>query len=332
MSIQDRLKRLHTQILTHPIYKKVKGYLRRATLPGFDGVPIYEVGVKFIEGLTDGYFSMRAAALSFNFFLAIFPFITTIFLLIPYVPIADFQNTLLKELSNLVPTNTWSEIESVISDIATRQRGGLLSLTTLFTIYAGAQGFQAIGDAFNKTHHKIQVERGFLKQKLISVVLLLGTFLLISLSVTLTIGGNYVVNHLHSIGLLPDGIIYTLATFLKWIIVGVSFYFFVSFLYYYAPRNNKYFKFFSAGSTLTTILSTLSMVGFNIYISHFSRYNILYGSIGTLIIFLLWIYLMFLILLLGYELNVGIYKARELTTAPKTTKPTLDTPQEQKEK
>ena len=70
MSIQDRLKRLHTQILTHPIYKKVKGFLRRATLPGFDGVPIYEVGVKFIEGLTDGYFSMRAAALSFNFFLA----------------------------------------------------------------------------------------------------------------------------------------------------------------------------------------------------------------------------------------------------------------------
>jgi len=95
----------------------------------------------------------------------------------------------------------------------------------------------------------------------------------------------------------------------KWLVILLLFFFAFAFLFYYAPARKTKFRFISAGGTLATILSILISVGFSFYINNFGKYNTLYGSIGTLIVVMLWFYFMALILLIGFELNVSIWSA-----------------------
>ncbi len=98
--------------------------------------------------------------------------------------------------------------------------------------------------------------------------------------------------------------------FLKWILIGLLLFFAISFLYYLAPAKRTYFKFFSPGSTLATILFILTSLGFSAYVNHFGQYNKLYGSIGTLMVVLMWLYLNSIAILIGFELNLSIIDAR----------------------
>ena len=96
----------------------------------------------------------------------------------------------------------------------------------------------------------------------------------------------------------------------KWVITLSLTYFSVSFLYYFGPASRKEYRFFSPGSLLATVLLISGTMGFNYYITNFSTYNALYGSIGTLIIFLLWLFFNAFILLVGFELNVSFARAK----------------------
>jgi len=95
------------------------------------------------------------------------------------------------------------------------------------------------------------------------------------------------------------------------VIIVALFFFAYSFLYYMAPAKKTKWRFISAGGTLATLLSIVTLFGFTYYINHFSQYNKLYGSIGTLLIILLLIYIMALILLIGFEVNASIYQAHK---------------------
>jgi membrane protein len=97
----------------------------------------------------------------------------------------------------------------------------------------------------------------------------------------------------------------------KWLIVVALFFSAISFLYYYAPSQKKRWRFISAGSTLATIFSILVSIGFAYFVNHFGKYNKIYGSIGTLIVVMLWIYFNSLILILGFELNASIDNAKK---------------------
>ena len=87
-------------------------------------------------------------------------------------------------------------------------------------------------------------------------------------------------------------------------------FFAISFIYYLAPARRRDFRFISAGSSLATFLVVLTTLGFNFYVDNFAKYNILYGSIGTLMIVLLWIYFNAISILIGFELNASIYNAK----------------------
>jgi membrane protein len=98
---------------------------------------------------------------------------------------------------------------------------------------------------------------------------------------------------------------------LTWLIILSTLFFAISFIYYFAPARRRAFRFISAGSSFSTLLIILTTFGFNFYVDNFSKYNILYGSIGTLIAVLLWIYFNAISLLIGFELNASIYKAKK---------------------
>lgn len=304
------IKKITNFILNLYFVRLVIVILKRITLPGFDKIPIYYVGEFFIKGLFKGDISQRAAALSFTFLLAIFPALLSFFSFIPYIPISNFQPMLLGFLNDIIPESTWRVVERIIVDIVSRQRGGLLSITFLFSLYLASNGMMAVSRAFNSSFYEIEA-RSVVKQRFISLLLVLLIGLLIILSIVAIAAGRFLINYLEAKDILSGAFALYSLSFVKWIIVLMLVFFAISFLYYIAPANKKYYRFISAGSSLATMMSLLLLVGFDFYVSSFTRYNALYGSIGTLIVVMMWLYFNSIALLIGFELNVSILKARE---------------------
>lgn len=288
--------------------KRIIDFFRLIIIPGFNGVPLYDVLVFFFNGLFKGVVTIRASAVAFNFFLAIFPFILFLFTLIPYIPIDQFQEKLFELFAEIIPPETFAMVEKTIYEIIMKQNSSLLSLSFILTFIFSTNGISAIIDGFNSSWHNIEI-KSWVQQRLIAVLLLivLSVMVIVSIAV-MTLGGSFI-GWFVDRGLIQGTItIYTLEV-LKWIITLSLTFFSISFLYYYAPAKRKKFRFFSPGSILATALLTLGTLGFNYYITNFSQYNALYGSIGTLIIFLMWLFINALILLIGFELNVSILQA-----------------------
>lgn len=298
-------------------YKPVLRFLKftkRIVLPGFDGMSLYNVASFFFRGIFEGSITTRASSIAFSFFLAVFPMIIVFFTLIPFVPIQNFQETLLNFIDNVLPDQAEAIVRSTVTDIVERPRGGLLSFTFVLALVFATNGFSSIIEAFNNTYHTLET-RTWIKQKLISILLFSIITVIIIISIILLIAGDLFLKFLVEQEILTNLITYYLLEASKWIILIAMFFFTISFIYYLAPAKVSKFRFISAGSTLATFLSLLASVGFNYYVQNFSNYNALYGSIGTLLIILFWIYFNAMILLIGFELNASIQQAsKEITS------------------
>jgi len=285
---------------------------KKLIIPGFDGLPLYDVAVFFVRGVTKRSITQRASAISFSLFMALFPALIFLFTLIAYVPIAHFQQVVLDNISNLVPDHTYSMVRETIEDIVKRQRGGLLSVGFFLALIFSTNGIMSLISAFNNTYHAIET-RSLVWQYIISFFLVIVLAFLVIISVSLIIFGSHflklIVMHLTT----NKEFIYNLLYVVRWLLIIMALFLVTSLLFYFAPAKKTRFRFISAGSTLSTILFALSSVGFNYYINHFSRYNKLYGSIGTLLIVMLWIYVNALVLLIGFELNASIKQAKLLS-------------------
>jgi membrane protein len=284
-------------------------FLRKLVIPGFEGMPVYNVAEFFIRGLQKGALSMRAAAFSYNFFLALFPAIIFFFTIIPYIPIAGFQDNLLELLQNFIPKKAFDAVEGTLFDIVKRPHGGLLSMGFILAMYFSTNGIHSLIEAFNQTRHTIET-RSWIKQRLISILLVFILSMLVIIAIVLITFGPIALDFLIKHGMLRISFSYYLIIAGKWIISSAMLFFAFSFLYYMAPAAESRFSFITAGSTLSTVLTILASVGFNYYVNSISKYNTLYGSIGTLIIIMVWIYFNAMIVLIGFELNVSIQNAK----------------------
>jgi membrane protein len=292
----------------HRFVLKIASWTKKVTFPFMDGVPVYNVAIFFWRSIVDGALTTRASAIAFNFFLALFPAVIFLFTLIPYVPIPDFQEELFFLIKSVVPESTFETIEETLEDIITIPRGGLLSLGFFMALIFASNGIQSIMTAFDSTIHSIN-RRTWIGQWLISVVLLLILWVLLALAISLVTGGQALLDYLVGRFAIFDRFTYTLLTAGKWVIIVALFFFVYAFIYYMAPARKIKWRFISAGGTLATLLSIVTLFGFTFYINNFSQYNKLYGSIGTLLIILLLIYILSLVLLIGFELNASIYQA-----------------------
>ncbi len=282
---------------------------RLIKLPFFDGEPLYDVAVFFWKGLIDGAISTRASAIAFNFILAIFPAIIFIFTLIPYIPIDNFQQQLLILLQSILPHNAFLAIQGTIEDIILQPRGGLLSFGFLAAFIFSTNGIVSVIAAFNGTIHAIET-RTWINQRLVASILAVILMLLITISIALITASQAVMNFLVQNGVLQINLTYYLLLGGKWLVICALVFFGYAFLFYLAPARKTKFRFISAGGTLATILTIITTIGFSYYINNFGKYNSLYGSIGTLIVVMLSFYFNAWILLIGFELNVSIWRSR----------------------
>ena len=280
--------------------KIVKSFLEKIYLPGFEGLQLFQVLTFFFKGIQKGSITTRASAVAFNTFLALFPAIIFLFTLIPFIPIHNFQFALFDLLKEVMPKKAFVAAEGAIIDIVHHQHRKLLSIGFISALYFSTNGVHSMIDAFNKTYHQIET-RSFIRQRLVSIALVLITTALLMISLTFIFFSEMLIRHLPN---KHNGIF--LIQVCRFVVVSFLFFTVISFNFYIGPANKQGWKFISAGSTLATILSMLTTFGFAYYANNFGNYNKLYGSIGTLLIVLLWIYFNCLAMLFGFELNASI--------------------------
>jgi len=307
------LKRVVKKVVYSGPVKTLTNYSKRVALPGFEGMPVYNVADFFFTGIQRGAIVTRAQSLAFSFFLAIFPATIFLFSLIPYVPIHDFQDQLLLLIRNVLPKNAYESTRETIEDIIKHQRGGLLSLGFVFALYFTTNGFMALMRGFNSSYHE-QEKRSPWKRRVVALILTVILSVLLIVATALIIFSEITFKYLVQKAILKSKTQVILILLGKWVVVFALFFFAISFLYYYAPAVRKKWKFISAGSTFATILTIMLSIGFAFFVNNFGQYNKVYGSIGTLIVILLWIYFNSLILLLGFELNASIDRAKNKIT------------------
>ena len=283
---------------------------KKVVLPGFDGLSIYEVLSFFIEGLQRNSLTTRASSLAFRFFLALFPTIIFIFALIPYIPIDNFQEQLLLLIQSVLPQDAYELTNDTINSLIKNKDGSLLSFGFLFALYLASNGVNAMVIAFNNTHHAFK-KTSFIETRLCSLLLLFIIVVLMIIAIGLIVFSDIISNHLiadHQIS--NEYLVYSFKA-LKVIVLLSIFFLGISSIYYFGNIRSQKFRFISAGSTLATLLSILLSSGFAYYVNHFDTYNKVYGSIGTLMVIMLWLYFNSLVLLIGFELNASISHAKE---------------------
>lgn len=286
--------------------KKAKTF----TIPGFHEVPFYYVIKFFFKGIVNGAITTRASAVAFSFYLAIVPTLIFLFTLIPYIPVKDFQVQLLLLIQGIMPDYAFHTVQSTLTEVLTMKSGGLLSFGFFAALFFSHNGVNALIEAFNATYHTIET-RKFFEQHLIALVLTLILPILVMIGVILIFFGQKSLNWAITLGWIETDLTYYLLDIGKWFIIIALFYFCISFLYYLAPAKREKFRFFSGGSSLATLLIILTSLAFSFYVNHFGQYNTFYGSLGGLIVFLLWLYFNAFGLILGFELNASITSAKD---------------------
>jgi membrane protein len=241
-------------------------------------------------------------------FLALFPALIFIFTLIPFIPIDNFQEILLGLLKDITPQKAWEAVEYTVIDIVTRPRGSLLSLGFFLALFFATNGINSLIDAFNASYHTIE-SRGIFMQRWVAIVLVFLLAILLVIAIAALTMGTAFFNYLDQKEIIHDRFVIILIQWIRWIVLLALTYFGISFIYYWGPARKTPFKFFSAGSSLATLFMMVINIGFNFYANNVAQYNALYGSIGTLLLILLWVYFNSLILLIGFELNASILLA-----------------------
>ncbi len=307
--IEDKLSKLPVINILVKLFKQIK-------LPGFEGLSIYDLLELYVIGIARGTLATRASAIAFSFFMAIFPFLLFVLIVIPHIPIDDFRIEFLSFLNSFLPPNTSEFFDENIYGNINTGRGGLLSSVFLLSIFLMANGVNALFSGFENSYH-VQLTRNVVKQYLYA----LGVALILAIMVILTVViFGYVeiyllqpfFDKLNEQGLTKadSNVFWIVAA--KYLFFLIMTYLATATLYYFGTREGKDSKFFSVGALLTTLLFVLTSYLFGVYINNFAQYNELYGSIGAILILMFYLWLNANILLLGYELNASLNGLRKI--------------------
>ena len=279
-------------------------------LPGFEGVPLYDVIQFFYRQIKTHGLTERASAIAYNFIMAIPPSLLFLFTLIPNLPFISkksIQNQLHGLIFDIVPSKLYNRdlikfVDSFIYD----SKIGLLSFGLLFSLFFASNAMMGLIRSFNKKYLGFEKRMGLqkrwmaIKLTIIIFALVLGYFvLLISQGALLKM-------------IVKNNSWRAVITYSRWAFIIVLIFFAIGFIFKYAPAVEKRWKLFSPGTIITTLLSVLSTLGFSAFVNSFGRYNVLYGSIGTIMVVMALIYINSLAILIGFELNVSIKSLKSI--------------------
>ena len=269
-----------------------------------DGVTATQFAKELYREVEEDNIFNGAAALGFYLTLAIFPAMIFVMATIPYLPIAHVDQAIMDLLRQALPGRAAEIFTAVVKEVTREQRGGLLSIGLAGALWATSSGMYAIMQQLNITYD-VDESRGFVKARLTAIGLSLMYFVLILGGFTLIVLGGQIQDWLGSRFGFSDALL-TFFVIFRWVIIVLGLLLALALIYYLAPNVEQRFAFITAGSVFGVVVLMLASVGFAWYVKHFGHFSATYGSIGAVIILMLWLYIAGLVILLGSEINALI--------------------------
>ncbi len=298
------IRKVKNYIINLPGYQKLIYRLDRIHLRKRQ-VSLYQILENLILNIRHDDILHHAQSMAFSFTLAVFPAIIFLFSLLPYIPVPQFQENIMDLLGELAMLE---QVRHTVSDILSRPRGDILSFSMFLALLMATNGMVELSQTFNKIYKTVE-SRGYIKKRLIALLLTIGMGAVVFISIILLIVGEFTLDFLINNGILTqDFLLYSIMA-LRFSVLLLLFLFAISFIYFFAPALHNRWKFISIGSVFASLLSLLASYLFSIYINNFGTYNKLYGSIGAMIAMMVWIYMISVILLIGFEVNASIDQA-----------------------
>ncbi|MEO9953939.1 YihY/virulence factor BrkB family protein [Nonlabens sp.] len=296
-----------------PIVSWVVALIDKWKLPGFAGMTAWDLCETYYLGIVQGAFSARASAISYSFFMALFPFILFILNLIPFIEIDNFQEEVLLFVNDLLPAQAAGAFDNIFKEIALQGNSGLLTVAFLTSLFLMANGINAIFNGFERSFHS-ELNRGFFRQYVVAIAVSIMLVVFLFLGVVLAGVVEYWISELRSRDFMTEDSMEIWLKLLRYVTLIIMLFLFICTLYFTGTKDGRNTHFLSVGALVTTFLIIIFSYLYGIYIDNFSSYNEIYGSIGALLILMVYIWLNSNLLLLGFELNASLrsLKARNL--------------------
>lgn len=297
---------IENKLNTIPVIKQLVSLTKAIRLKSLEGLSFYDILEMYVLGIFKGAFSNRASAIAFSFFMALFPFALFILNLIPFIPLENFQDDFLKFVANGVPPTTYDAVEIILKDIMGTSHQGLLSSGFILSTLLMANGINAVLGGFELSTH-ITITRGFFKQYVIALAISLVLSFILLITVAAIVIAEVMIQKINIQGYVADVAVieWSRYGFIVLMILVTT-----SILYKFGTKETSEISFISYGAVFTTVLIVVSSYVFGVYVDKFARYNELYGSIGTLLVLMFYIWINCMVLLLGFELNATISKLK----------------------
>ena len=302
-------KNLIQQFFALPVFVHILSWTKTTSLPGFDDIPIYDVFTFILKEAQQDNITGRANSMAFSFLLAFFPASIVLFTCIPTSFIEDFDQVMRDTLFGILPNEGRSFLETVISDIKNAPRGSIRIVSIL--LFFASNGMMALMRGFNKDYEISFINRNGLQKRwtAIKLTLLLG-FLAISSVVLIILGRLFVTKVLHA--LHWDQFALIGFQLIKWLVLILLNYMIITTIYRIGPSLKRKLKLLNPGATLAALFSILSSLAFGYFVNNFGTYNKLYGSVGALLVIMIWLQINSFILIVGFELNASIRVNKDL--------------------
>ncbi len=283
---------------------------KRFSLPGFQKLSIFDVSKFFFRQLSTTGIGQRASSIAYNLIIAIPAGFLFLFTIVPHLPKAirvDFNNELFKLITAYFTPNPATEVwlKNSLNDFINIQRGGLSILGLLLVVWATSNAMIGIMNSFDHTII-LKKQKNFFQNRWTAIKLTSLLVFIVIACVVLLIGESFLLKVLFKYVIVENETNRLIVKILDWLIIVFVSIISIGAIYKYAPSIHKRWKLITPGSILTTFLLLLTTVIFSYWVNHFSNYNKLYGSVGTVIILMLVIYFNSIVLLIGFELNNSI--------------------------
>lgn len=261
-------------------------------------------GKKFIEQFQKDNVPILSAAQAYYYFLSIFPLIVVCFALIPYFNINPQDAVTF--IGNVLPSEIASVFEENIVSLVDTQRGGLLTVGIIGALWSSSAGINAFIKSTNEAYH-VEETRNFLVVRLISLGLTLGMIVTLVIAILVPVFGDVILSFVSSI-VGFSGTMEIILQILRWAVSLLAITGFLLILYRFAPNKRIPFKYIFPGALTASILWLLISLGFSFYVSNFSNYSATYGSLGGIIVLMIWFFLTGMVLMIGAVVNVLNYR------------------------
>jgi membrane protein len=265
------------------------------------GVGWKQFGRDLYREISDDNVYNGAAALGFYLTLAIFPALILTMTVLPYLPIERVDEAILDLLGQALPAEAAGMVSQVVAEVAGERRGGLLSFSLLATVWAASTGMYAIMQQLNITYD-VKEARSFLRGRATAVALSLAFGVLVIGAFSLVVLGGIIQDWIGNRYGFSDALLAFFAAF-RWVMIVLALLLGFALIYRYAPNVEQRFAFVTPGSVIGVLLLIAASLGFALYTRNFGDYDATYGSIGAVIMLMLWLYITGLVILIGSEIN-----------------------------